>query len=361
MDLYDMGADCTTTSGGRYIFVFVIARSRYTLVEVTDKKSNAFACFKRVCARVGYMPKILRHDNAGEHISSEFLRFLQDHQVQPQFSAPYEQHQNGISESGVNKISKKCRVILQQSGLPIEFWGWALLHAVDIVNHLPHSKTGKIPLLDHGSSDFAKYLRPFGCHATCYLGKDRIAHGKISPRGVDGIYLGCAIRDGIKGYIIWIPTGKSTGKFITTTNCTFDETFFPYRVTRQRYHPHYSDALVRVDIPISPVPDFSQARGESSPVAIDQRSPTVQWDAKSTSTMPTGVTSPGPVASNTSSAGAMTDCTRITRSAGAPSTPVLPADTAPMTKPPTRVTRSAGALPLKSTPRRCSRSDKSND
>ena len=48
----------------------------------------------------------------------------------------------------------------------------------------------------------------------------------------------------------------------------------------------------------------------------------------------------------------MTDCTRITRSAGALSTPVLPADTAPVTTPTTRGTRSAGALPLKSTLRR---------
>jgi hypothetical protein len=81
-----------------------------------------------------------------------------------------------------------------------------LCHAVDICNHLVHPSTGKIPILDHGSSEFARFLRPFGCHATVYLGKINVAHGKLFPRGVSGIYVGSAVRDGTKGYIIWIPS-----------------------------------------------------------------------------------------------------------------------------------------------------------
>jgi presenilin-like A22 family membrane protease len=47
--MYDVGEDCLTASGGRYIFLYTIARSRFMLVEITDQKSHALDCFKSVC------------------------------------------------------------------------------------------------------------------------------------------------------------------------------------------------------------------------------------------------------------------------------------------------------------------------
>ena len=104
MDLFDLGADCVSTTGKRYVFVFVLLHSRLIVEQTTATKDEALQALRLTASQIGYLPKRLRSDNAGEFESQEFVEFC-DSQPIPIFrewSHSQSQQQNGISESVVH-------------------------------------------------------------------------------------------------------------------------------------------------------------------------------------------------------------------------------------------------------------------
>lgn len=231
MDMFDLGESCRTTGGNRYVLIFVVARSRYIHVELLQNKSDSFQAFKRATTRLGFKPKDLRCDNALEFISDEFNRYCEDNGINRQRSVPYEQYQNGMAEAAVDVLGSRMRAFLLQSGLPQEFWGFALRYAVDTTNHLQHSSTGAVPILVHGRQDYADWFRPFGCRAWVHVGKNLVEHGKISARGVKGIFVGVNFTAGQKAWLVYVP---ETNEVVPSAQVTFDETYFPLLAPDQR-------------------------------------------------------------------------------------------------------------------------------
>ena len=129
--------------------------------------------------------------------------FCEDNAINCQHSVPYEQYQNGMAEAAVDTLSEKMRAFLLQSGLPQEFWGFALKYAVACHNHLLHSTTGQVPILVHGQAEHGEYFRTFGCYSVVL--EDKVAHGKLSPRGIPGIFVCLAFQDGQKAWLMYIP------------------------------------------------------------------------------------------------------------------------------------------------------------
>ena len=74
-------------------------------------------------------------------------------------------------------------------------------------------------------------FRAFGCRATVYRGKDLVAHRKISPRRVSGVYVGTGMSFGRKCFLIYCP---GTHRVIASTDCQFDETYYPFRPEGQK-------------------------------------------------------------------------------------------------------------------------------
>jgi transposase InsO family protein len=139
-DMFDLGENYKTLEGNRYGTIFVARSSRYALLFLhKDKKGATIAdMINRARSKFGYWPAIVRSDNAPEYDAPEVTAILDEHNIDREWSAPHLQEQNAGVETLVHMIGKGVRVLLLQSGLPVEFWGLAALHTVTVYNTLPH-------------------------------------------------------------------------------------------------------------------------------------------------------------------------------------------------------------------------------
>lgn len=247
-DMFDMGEKHLSLSGNRYVSVFVVHRSRYAIVLL--HKDRTFETMKslliRAFARAGFTPKRVRHDGAGEYINKDLEKWLEEQGafIVTETSNPYEQHQDGISEKLVDTMGKGIRTLLLQSGLPPEFWGAAALYYADVYNHLPHaSLDGEIPFeIHHNKTPDVSWFRPWGCRCTLFRGRDLVEHGKLAPRGEQGVLLGLSLSHGRKCWVVYCPR---LNRIFVSRNVTFDETLFPMRQNDQRVYGIYDNQAVQ--------------------------------------------------------------------------------------------------------------------
>ena len=247
-----------TWGGNKYCSLFLCVDSHFIIAMLhEDKKATTVInMLRKVFNRAGYIPKVVRMDNAGEYIATDTAAFLERCEVQVEeghsdeiveghycdvhHSNPGEQFQNGKAEHLVHVVSSGVRTLLLQSGLPAQAWGAALLYYVDILNNVSSSAIqNRIPFEVHtGRKADWSWFRPFGCRATIWLGRDAVQHSKISPRGETGIFLGLGFQHNRKGWLVYRPSNR---RIDITRNCTFDETLFPLLPTNQRVFGHYDN------------------------------------------------------------------------------------------------------------------------
>ena len=95
--------------------------------------------------------------------------------------------------------------MLEDSGLPGEFWELAAQYAVYVRNRCPRaSNTGEIsPYQAHTSCvpDLSA-LHPFGCKAYLHLPKAR-RKSKLQPKALEGIFVGVQVRSNT--FKVWVP------------------------------------------------------------------------------------------------------------------------------------------------------------
>ena len=108
-----------------------------------------------------------------------------------QCTAPYAHQQAGKIERYVCTIEEGGQVLLADSGLPMSFWGWAVLTSQYLCNRLPTSTlapnmtpfkalTIKKPDLSH--------LRVWECQ--CFVTIPTELHTKAGPCGFEAIFVG---------------------------------------------------------------------------------------------------------------------------------------------------------------------------
>ena len=104
-------------------------------------------------------------------------------------TAPGTPQENGIAERLNDEVMKIARALLQQSGLPEEFWVFAACHAVYLINRKP-SKVNKdktpYEAWLNKKPDVSK-LQTFGCYCEV-LNQEH--QSKIAPKTFPAIYLG---------------------------------------------------------------------------------------------------------------------------------------------------------------------------
>mmetsp|Transcript_68603 Transcript_68603/g.143115 ORF Transcript_68603/g.143115 Transcript_68603/m.143115 type:complete len:1720 (-) Transcript_68603:7252-12411(-) len=246
-DSFDMGDKHPSLGGNRYVSVFVIHRSRFAITLL--HKDRSFETMKglliRAFARAGFTPKRVRHDGAGEYISTEITEWLaqQGTFIWSEKSNPHEQFGNAISEKLVDTLGKGIRTLLLHSQLPPEFWGAAALYYTDVYNHIPHSSLdNQIPQEIHtGKQADVSWFRPFGCRATLFRGRDLVEHHKLAPRGEQGVFIGLGLTHGYKSWVIYCPR---LNRIFVSRNVTYDETLFPLREHDQRTFGFYDQHAV---------------------------------------------------------------------------------------------------------------------
>lgn len=169
------------------------------------------------------------NDNGGEYVSNEFKEYLKTHGIIMDTTAPHTPEQNPISERGMRTTTERTRCLLDDSQLPLRFWGEAVATAVYLENRSPEASLGlKTPYeLWYGEKPSLGHLRIFGCAAYRLIPK-QFRESKFSRTSVKCILLGYQER--ISNYRLLDP---STGVIHYSHHVIFDETDFSHPSLRK--------------------------------------------------------------------------------------------------------------------------------
>lgn len=123
-----------TKDGYQYLATFTDSKSRYKWVYLLKKKHHVFSAFEQLSAeiktKIGRNIEIFRSDNGGEYRNYRFSKFCKSRGIKQEYSAPYCQFQNGMSERSNLTIFNLVRSMLSQTQLPRTMWGETAIHAV---------------------------------------------------------------------------------------------------------------------------------------------------------------------------------------------------------------------------------------
>ena len=211
--------------GHSYFITFIDDYSRFVCVFIVTYKSEVMQCFVEyktwVESRTGKLIKTLRCDNGGEYSSKEFDRFLTQHGIVKQNTAPYKPQQNGVAERFNRTLVESARAMVYHSGLSKSYWSDAVKVAAYIRNRVPNpSVTGTTPFeLFYGRKPDLSHLRVFGCIAYAHIPK--VKRKKLDAKAVKTIFIGYP--SGVKGYLLF---NTDTKKEIVSSDVTFWEDQF---------------------------------------------------------------------------------------------------------------------------------------
>ena len=114
----------TQARGGySYFITFTDDFSRYGFVYLMKHKSEAFDKFleyqSMVEKQIEKSIKILRSDQGGEYLSSEFLTYLEENEILSQWTPPRTPQLNGVSEKRNQTLLDMVRSMMEFASLPI--------------------------------------------------------------------------------------------------------------------------------------------------------------------------------------------------------------------------------------------------
>ena len=210
--------------GFGYAILYVDDFSRFRKTYLMKRKSDAASTLVRYLAefpakRQERIERI-RADSALEYTSGTFKQLCDSKGIAQEFSAPYNQWQNGVAERSWRTLGDKTRAMMNASGLPAPFWGHALQHATYLVNISPPTAVSgyscPFEAFFNKRPDFT-YLKVFGAAAYAHVDK-RMGRTKLANRAKKGYYLG--ISEDSRSAQVWMP---DTGFVVATANVRFDE------------------------------------------------------------------------------------------------------------------------------------------
>jgi transposase InsO family protein len=109
--------------------------------EVLSNKSDAAIGIMNWCRMVktakGKTVKIFHSDGGGEYRGTELQEFFKREGIQPKSTLPSTPEHNGIVERNNRTIFECARSMLAHCGLPVRYWGDAILYAIYIRNRCP--------------------------------------------------------------------------------------------------------------------------------------------------------------------------------------------------------------------------------
>ena len=113
-------------SQSKYVLTFIYDFSIYCWVFFVKYKLEVFDLFKVFKALVEKQPgrklKVLRSENGGEYVKSEFIQYCADAGIQMQHSIPYTPQQHGVAERKNISLKEMATCMMEAKNLPPKFW-----------------------------------------------------------------------------------------------------------------------------------------------------------------------------------------------------------------------------------------------
>ncbi len=215
-------------SGYTYFIVYIDDFTRMGWIYLLKSKSADDVCevfiqFKaEVETATGLSIQRFRCDNGtGEYDNNQFRGILAKAGTILEPSAPYTQHQNGVSERRIRIIVEMVMCMLKDAQLGKEFWAEGASTASYIVNRIPTralSADSKTPYQAwYGHPPALQHIRVFGCIAYSHIPKKK--RRKLDSKTQKCIFLGYA-RTTTKIWRLWDPVNR---RAFESASVVFDE------------------------------------------------------------------------------------------------------------------------------------------
>jgi len=235
---------CPTPFGHNYLLTIIDDYSRRIFAFLVKSQSEWYDIWlkfvTRMEAEMGRANCIswLLSDNGAVYKSTAMTALCSAKGIQQRHSAPYSQFMDHTAERNMRTIGEMMTTTLLHANLPKKAWGWAALHAADVINRTSesaHSNKGA-----HTSATFsrlerwkgaalpgqAKGLYPFGCLAFKHV--PSVLRTKLEAHATPMVYLGidASSRAFTLGSLYDLATSVSV-------EVTFFENVFPFRKIKQ--------------------------------------------------------------------------------------------------------------------------------
>ena len=184
-----------TPHGKNHFYIFLDDFSNFGVTDLLRVRSDAYSSFchtENIFLR-SYDAKIItvRVDGALELTKGSLGNHFAAQGIIVQRTAPYAHQQNGKAERYVRTIEEGGQTLLADSGLPMSFWGWAVLTSQYLRNRLPTStlpaNITPIEAISHRKPDLS-HLRVWGCQ--CFATIPPELRSKAGPRRFEAIFIG---------------------------------------------------------------------------------------------------------------------------------------------------------------------------
>jgi hypothetical protein len=207
----------------KYYLVIVDDYSRFTWVFFLQEKSQTQDTLKKFLRRAQnefrLRIKKIRRDNGTEFKNSQIEGFLEEEDINHDFSSPYTPQQNGVVESKNRIPLDMARTMLDEYKTSDRFWAEAINTACYSINRLYLHRILKKTSYEllNGKKLNVSYFRVF--ERKCFILIKRDRNSKFAPKVVEGFLLG--YDSNTRAYRVF---SKSTGLVEVSCDIVFDET-----------------------------------------------------------------------------------------------------------------------------------------
>ena len=179
----------------------------------------------------------LRTDNEAVFRSEAVSTWAAEQGICLSNSAPYTPEQVARIERYWRTMAEGGGAMLRESGLPDEFWSFAMDTMAYVYNRTPRDSNadGVSPMQAYtGEVPHLEGFRVFGCKAFMHVPKQ--ARTKLQPKARAGIFVGYQPKNNT--YLVWVPaddgwSNVTKGRLYESRDVTFDETWRYARVAAE--------------------------------------------------------------------------------------------------------------------------------
>jgi hypothetical protein len=241
----------TSSSGYRYLIVFVCRSTAYTHTYFLKNKTEAADVLDEFLGDIGQDGKrpesiAIKSDAESVYLHGLFNERARHHGIQTLTSPPYEHERNGTAEKTFRDIGDLARTMMATSSFPADGWVHAYRHATWLKNRLPAVR------LENDTPYYRMYgvnydlsrVRIFGCRAFAHIPSSQ--RTKLEPHSAEGLYVGHD--DASSAYLVYF---SSTNRVRVVGSPNFIEDV-------DAYASRLVDCSAAVPLPVDPTELFHQ-------------------------------------------------------------------------------------------------------